>query len=464
MSVSWTAVFFIIFAALEILSLLTIPSVVLRRRGNPISASAWLVALVTLPGITWLLWFIFGRTHLSRRTRRHAEARAEVSRKMKELEAGSSRLDDLIPQRARRNHSFSTSHNEVLLLPDGHNAYPQLEEALRGAKKSINMFFFSFEMDSTGHRILDLLIEKEKTGVVVRLLVDGLGTQKGEKKIRKKLSGTGVQMSVFLPKKLRKLRLPRLNFVNHRKIVVIDDEVGFTGGMNIGEDYEKRWRDLMLRVKGPTVFWLNNIFLEDWFFATGELLETPECKTDPKAEKSVDVTLVASGPSTEGWIEDAFFSSIVAAKKRIWLTTPYLIPTAPIQQALRSAAGRGVDVRILIPNKCDVLIVHWAARPYFRSLLNNGIRLFEYDGMVHGKALIADDYCAVGSANLDYRSMHLSFEICCFMDDAELTEQLCDWYSDLLAKSHEAHTADLDKMTRTELFTEGIAHLFSPLL
>ncbi len=459
-----TVALIIVFLGLELLSLLSIPSVLARRRGHPISASAWLIALVALPGVAWVMWFVFGRTRLSRKTRRHAQARDRVSQQLGRLRAETVRLDELIPLRARGRHSFSTSGNQVTLLADGDEAFSRLEGEIRAAERCIHLFFFTFAMDRTGRRILSELVEKSQRGVKVRLMVDGLGSQASERQIKKSIAGTGIDFAVFLPKKLRPLHLPRLNFVNHRKIVVIDDRIAFTGGMNIGNEYAQEWRDLMLVLGGPAVFWLNNVFLEDWYFATDELLKTPECVPRRNDSNAASVTVLASGPSTEGWIEDAYFNAIVSSRKRLWISSPYLLPTEALRRALRSAAGRGVDVRIVIPRKSDVLIAHWAARPYLRSLLRDGVHLYEYEGMVHGKALVADDYCAVGSANLDYRSMHLSFELCCLVDDENLTKEVSNWLEGLFAKSHRTREETLDARTSQERLLETVAHLFSPLL
>ena len=248
------------------------------------------------------------------------------------------------------------------------------------------------------------------------------------------------------------------------KIVIIDDTIGFTGGANIGNDYSKRWHDLMLRLEGPSVASLNHHFLEDWYFATDEFIEPSSPFEKHKRTEGSCVMTVASGPSTEGWIHDAFFSAINRAKERLWLTTPYLIPTDPLRQAIRSAAGRGVDVRIIIPETSDVWIANWAARPYFRPLLRDRVRLYRCPTMVHAKSLIVDDFACVGSANLDNRSMELSCEVCCFLDDDAIVRELSQWQQTLMAKSEEVSEESLEELSKNERLQESIAHLFSPLL
>ncbi len=453
---------FLVFAALEMLSLATMPSVLLRRRGNPVSATGWLVALVALPGLSWLLWIVFGRTRLERRTRRQLRSRAR--RHSVAFNRSKTCFEDYVPARAYRDDGFCSSDNQVELLKDGHRAFPRLEDALRGAQCHIHVFFFCFEMDDTGERLLSILKERSAAQVVVRLLVDGLGSQSSYKELTRRLEGSNVRLEVFLPKKLRPLHLPRLNFVNHRKIVVIDEAVAFTGGMNVGDDYARNWRDLMVRLEGPAAYFLNHVFLEDWYFACEELLPTPAPPGPAASRSGTDVAVFASGPSTEAWIQDAYFASIVRARRRVWLTTPYLIPTVPLQHALRYAAGRGVDVRIVLPRTSDVRIASWAGRPYYRALIRDGVRIFEYDKMVHAKAIVADDLAGVGSANLDYRSMHLSFEILCLVDDPRTAEELAVWMEELREQSKEVTLEILDGCSRRERLLESAAHLLSPLL
>lgn len=449
---------------LELLSLASIPNVLMKRRGQPTSAAAWSLALILLPGIALIAWWTIGRTRLERRLRRHISARGRVQ--SGPFNQDNTAFNRYVPERAAGTHFFSSCHNHVRLLFDGRSAFSELGRALSEAQHVIHLFFYVFELDATGQDICRCLIDRRDAGVAVRLLLDGFGCQSTSKQLRELLEPHGVEVAVFLPRKLNPFHAPRLNFANHRKIVVVDNRIGFTGGMNIGDEYARDWRDLMVRLEGPAVGALNHVFLEDWFFATEELLRTPAA-LDPQllVGATSPVAVVASGPDTESWIHDAYFASITGAKARLWVATPYFIPTAALKQALRTAAGSGVDVRVVVPRESDVALVCWAGRSYFRSLLDDGVRVFEYQpGMLHAKAFVVDEHCFVGSANVDHRSMELSFEVCCLIASADCTAELAAWMEGLMDESEEVTKRSLERKPKREKVFEAAAHLLGPLL
>lgn len=455
------------FVALEICALLSVPSVLLRRRGRPTSALAWLLALLALPAIGSVAWWAIGRTRMERRLRQ----RSKKKRDFIEVHGTPSKeatdvFKNLLPERARTDYAFASVGNAVELLADGPNAYPALRESLGKASQSIHLLFYIFELDATGVSICELLIKKAKEGILVRLLLDGLGSQKTWHRLKKLLEPHGVQVAVFLPSRIWPLYAPRFNFINHRKIVVIDNRVAFTGGMNIGADYENSWRDLMLKLQGPAVEGLNHIFLEDWYFASGDDIPDPlrgahECRSD-----GTDIAVVSSGPDTEGWIHDAYFLAITQAKSKVVIATPYFIPTAGLLTALRTAAGRGVEVSIVVPSLSDVKIVKWASRSFYPLLVDVGVRIFEYSAnMLHAKAMVVDDkILSVGTANIDNRSLRLNFEVSCFLSDEKMAKDLSTWLAHLLKESTEMTPEFLEKKGIPRKLLESAAHLLSPLL
>lgn len=449
----------------EIGALLSVPSVLLKRRGRPLSALTWLFALIAMPVVGFLAWWAFGRTRIERRLRPHVQRKkAYVRRHGAPRTARQTRFDPLLPERARGEYAFFSEANRIQLLTDGKSAFAAMEKELSAATHSIHLLFYIFKLDDTGNRLCALLAERARAGVEVRVLVDGFGSQATVRRLRRCLEGPNVRLGVFLPSRLWPLHSPRFNFINHRKILVVDNRIAFSGGMNIGREYEDEWRDLMLRAEGPSVQALNHIFLEDWYFSTGEAITDPLRASDASGQ-GCGVAIVSSGPDTEAWIHDAYFMAMTRTEKRLWLVTPYFIPTAAILTALRTAAGRGVDVRLIVPRLSDVKVATWASRSYYGILLAAGVRIFESHGpMLHAKAMVLDDFCAVGTVNIDQRSMRLNFEVCAFVDDPAVTRQLATWMLGLAEPSEEMSQERLARVAYLQSLGESVAHLLSPLL
>jgi cardiolipin synthase A/B len=457
-SFAWTV------ATLQVLALISVPNVLLRRRGKPLAALAWLLALFALPGVGLLAWWAFGRTTIERRRRKRTEKKKVFSKHhgRPKTEPGT-RFDDFFPDRAR-DSAFASRGNRVRLLADGREFFDALELACENAKRRIHVQMYIFEYDQTGRRFLELLERRAAEGLEVRVLLDGFGSRGAFRRLRRLQKTSRMSIAYFLPSRLSPIHSPRLNFSNHRKIVIVDDHLAFTGGMNIARQYEHAWRDLMLEVRGPAARSLHHVLLDDWYFATDENL--PEPDTAPPFPDGDDLAVVASGPDTEPWIHDAFFVAITQAKRRILLVTPYFIPTPALVTALRTASARGVDVRVVLPSKSDVWLVTWASRSYYRQLVQAGVRIFEYPGpMLHAKALVQDDeLLSVGTANVDSRSHGLSFEVSCFVSSVELNRQLSAWITELVSVSREADLESLDEKGAPQKIVESAAHLLSPLL
>ncbi|HSC86338.1 MAG TPA: cardiolipin synthase [Polyangiaceae bacterium] len=453
--------------AVEFLALITLPSVLLSRRGRPTAAIAWIFAVLALPLLGSLMWWTFGRTRIERKKRKRAQRKRSYRARTGRGDASgqTTSLDRLMPERARNGSAYCSGGNRLAVSTEGQKAFAALERAIDDAEHTIHLLYYIFNDDSTGRRIAERLVAKARAGVTVRVLLDGFGSQAGTGRLRRDLTRGGVQVAIFLPSPLNPLHAPRINFTNHRKIAVFDGVVAFTGGMNIGEEYELRWRDLMMRIEGPAVAGLDDVFLEDWYFATNEAVHDVE-RPDRSGAPGSEVAVIASGPDTEPWIHDAYFLAITRAERRVWLVTPYFIPTPPIVTALRTAAGRGVDVRIVVPDSSDVALVKWASRSFYKPLVQAGVRIFEYEGpMLHAKAFVGDDdLLAVGSANIDSRSFGLSFEVACFAQDGAIHTALSQWVEDLMSSSVEATEEWLSRKTTLEKVTESAAHLFSPIL
>ncbi len=456
-----------VFLGLEFLALASVPSVLLRRRGRPTAALAWLLTLFALPAVGGICWWAFGRTRFERKKRQRVRKKEAFARTRSgpELRRHTA-FDPLITDRAVGEYTFPTGSNHIELLLDGKNAFPKMEEALRQAKHSIHALYYIWQEDETGRRFRDLLVERAHAGVQVRVLVDGFGSRKFAGKFSQPLRDAGAKIGVFLQSRFASFRKQRLNFVNHRKILIVDGAVAFTGGMNVGDEYARKWRDAMVRLEGPAVAALDHVFLDDWYFATNELLDDPEHPPTPPTPDGVDAAIIASGPDTEAWIHDAYFVALTRAEERAWMATPYFLPGPAILAALRTAAGRGVDCRIVLPSASDVRIVKWAARSYYRTLVEAGVRIFEYQGpMLHAKALLTDrTVVSIGTSNVDSRSFRLSFEVSCFAAAPALNAQLAEWHEGLVRDSREVTSETLSREPTLQKLGESAAHLLSPLL
>ena len=469
----------LIFVVLQAAALLSVPSVLLRRRSRPMAKLSWLLALFAVPGVGVLAWWLIGRTHLQRKRRRRAaseQAYAQQCDKLPRTETGTP-FDHLIPSRARGRSIFTSVGNRVTLLVNGAEAIPAMERALRSAERSINLLFYIFKPDETGRHLRSLLIERARAGVKVRVLVDAQGSSGFTARFARPLREAGAQVAWFLPSKFANLARPRVNFVNHRKILVVDGAVAFTGGMNIGDEYARLWQDMMVQVEGGAVEALQHVFLEDWYFATGELVEElmplrsvrtslPPPAPLGRVSRDVACAVVASGPDSEAWIHDAYFAGLVQARRRIWIATPYFIPSPSLLMALRTAANRGVDVRIVVPAKSDVPLVTWASRSFYPQLLEAEARIFEYQGEVlHAKAWLVDDtLSSVGTANVDSRSFRLSFEVIGLFLSDNLNRDLAAWHERLVSNSRELSLQSVRSQSTGQKLLESAANLLSPLL
>lgn len=468
LSAQWRFGWFgVVTAISELVALLTIPSVLLRRQGNPRAALSWLLAMFAIPAMGVVAWWAIGRTHIERKRKRFTESKREAAerRGTPHSEVGTP-FDGLLPPRALGDSIFATSGNDVELMFEGETAFATLHELIDQAKKAIHVQFYIFKNDDTGRALRNLLAKKAREGIAVRILIDAWGTPRFTGSFSDPLREAGAQVAAFLPSRFQPILAPRLNFANHRKVVTIDEEVAFVGGMNVGDEYAHEWKDVLAKIRGPAVRALDHVFLDDWEFASNQTVTHKEFDRPPPQGAAVCAVL-SSGPDREAYyIHDAYFTLFTHAERRIWIVTPYFIPSDAISTALRTAADHGVDVRIVIPSTSDVPIVKHAARSYYLELLHGGVKIYEYQGpMLHAKAFVVDaDTCAVGSANVDTRSFRLSFEVSCVFKDEGTCEHLSAWFGELLTNSHQVTVEECLNRSTGEKLLESVAHLWSPLL
>ena len=468
----WFAVF------ADLLAIGHIPSVIARRQGRPMAALAWILGLIAVPYIGVVLWWFLGRTHLHRPVMRRRRLQFRFRKRSRfQVEGSGSRSGAWSPNSAAADFPFeyhARRLTEGLFPPiripepeviEDSSGFSDFLDALRGAQFEIRILFYIWTGDATGREVRDILCERARAGVRVFVLLDGMGGRSVSGSFMNPLRRSGAQVSVFLPVRFRPWA-PSINFRNHRKLALVDGVVAFTGGMNVADEYRYRWHDFLVRFRGDAVDHLDEIFREDWHFATGRVL-SPLTAPRKRVRSGALCAMVASGPDREAdRAHDGMFSLISLARKRVWLMTPYFVPGTALLAALRTASLRGVDVRVLTPGRSDVPFLRMASRSYHGALLQAGMRIFEYGPrFLHAKGLLIDDDTAViGSANVDVRSFRMNFEIVCFLRSRKLAASLARMFVRDFALSHEIGEEEVAARPRWQRQLESAAQLLAPIL
>jgi cardiolipin synthase len=342
---------------------------------------------------------------------------------------------------------------EVTLLQNGDAFYPSMLEAIRRARDSINFEVYIFDPDAIGRQFLDAFKERSRAGIEVRLLLDAFGSSKLRKREREDLKEAGVRVSRFRPFNLR--NLVRLYRRTHRRAIVIDGRIGFTGGAAISEKWKgnvtntHEWRDSMTRVTGPMVSGIQSAFASNWVYCTGEVIAGPRFfPTLDRTDGPCGLSVVSSPSDALQPVRLLFWVSFKNARRRLWICNSYFIPDKRLRDALVERAKQGIDARILVPgNHTDAVPVQWAGRSYYEELLTAGVRIFEYTpAMMHAKTAVVDgSWSIVGSANLDERSMELNEENVLGIADVRFAKSIEDGLTADFARSKEILLADWKK-------------------
>ncbi|MBC7872615.1 MAG: cardiolipin synthase [Ferruginibacter sp.] len=371
-------------------------------------------------------------------------------------------------------HSPLTRKNRVKLLVNGEEKFPELRDALQQAKHHIHIEYYIYEQDEIGMEIIELLIKKAKEGIQVRFIYDDFGSPSIKNKIEKRMQEAGVQVHPF-HKVHFYLLANRLNYRNHRKIVVIDGQTAFVGGINISDKYinnkpgQMYWRDTHMRIDGPGVFYLQYLFISDWNFCCPKALKPEQLHFVPHKVISEDTYLQVSASGPDSLQPSVLFSLlqvIYLAKEEILITTPYFIPGDSILEALRVAALSGLSVKLLVPGVSDSKFVNAASKSHYAELLRAGVDIYLYQkGFVHAKTLITDSKMSViGTANMDYRSFELNFEVNVIVYDKNFATQMRNVFFNDLKDAEKIDPELWHKRRGYEQFPEKIARLFSPIM
>lgn len=458
---------------------------ILLKNINPTKTVSYIIVLVFFPFFGLIVYYLFGQEYRKDKifNRKHILNQKLIENVNRQLEPGKQEIkdlqDDLLEERIKlvkllhsSKESPLTTKNDVQIIKNGENKFKFLLEDLKNAANHIHLEYYILRDDRIGMEIIDVLCDKATQGIDVKLSIDDVGSSIS-RKTKNKLSKSGVQWHSFMP-----VLFPgftgKMNYRNHRKIVIIDGEIGYIGGINISDTYvnyddsDAYWRDTHLRIVGEAVQALQIHFLMTWEFVSGKDLEIKENYfTNEAYDINVPIQIAASGPDTD-WanIMEVIFTAIVTSEKYVYLTTPYFIPNDQIITAMQVASKSGVDVRLLIPKDSDSWTAKHATNSYLECLMEANVKVYRYcKGFIHAKTMVVDDmFSTVGTSNMDYRSFNINFEINAIMYDEAKSKEL---KSHFLEDLEDSEIVDLERWrTRSKIqkLKESYSRLWAPLL
>lgn len=455
--------------------LFTIVIVLLDNR-NPVKTMAWILVLVFLPVVGLAFYFFFGRNTRKERLISKKGFSRLSKRPMAEYQAQEALGDftgrnQLIPFFHKVSNALPFEGNDVQVFTDGYSMYQELFRRIAKAKHHIHLEFYIFENDAVGRLLRDLLIDKAREGVSVRLLYDDVGCWDVNPMFYDEMLCEGIEVRSFL-----KVRFPqftsKVNYRNHRKLAIIDGKVGFIGGMNIALRYLKGvpwgvWRDTHICLKGKAVYGIQTAFLTDWFAVDRTLLTSAQYFPKMASVGTSVAQIVTSDPVGE-WhdIMLGLVKAISCAQRYIYVETPYFLPTEQVMAAFQTAALSGVDVRLMIPKKADAFITHKGTMSYLDELMKSGVKVYFYRaGFLHSKLWVADDeWASVGSTNLDFRSFEHNFEANAFFYDEKTVCTLKEIFLEDMKKCMTLSQKIWDKRSFKNKIVESVVRLLAPLL
>jgi cardiolipin synthase len=462
-------------------------AVIFMERKDPTATLAWVLVLLLFPGLGFLFYLLLSQNICKKKIftmKIYAKKTFGDYLKCQQdiFNAGEIKFNDkninfykdLIKMNLFANSISFTQNNNVEIFKDGKEKFAELFKCMEAAKNHIHVQYYIIRNDRVGNELLSILVKKAEEGLEVRLLYDSVGGREISKNTVDRLNKSGVKVASFFSSKFPFLFNFKINYRNHRKIVVIDGEIGFIGGFNVGEEYVGLnehfgyWRDTHIKIVGDAVIDLQTRFFLDWIHASKEEMGyLPKYFPDTKNKGSVGIQIVSSGPDNSNEvIKCNYIKMIDSAKKNIYLQTPYFIPDTSVLDSIKIAALSGVDVRILIPCKPDHPFVYWATNWYCGELLRYGVKVYTYEnGFLHAKTLIVDGIVSsVGTANFDVRSFKLNFEGNAIIYDTRTSLKLKEiFFEDLDYSLELTRELYLDRGIGVK-FKESISRLFAPLL
>ena len=461
--------------------------IVFFERREPKTVWTWLLLLYFIPVLGIFLYFMVGhdfhREHIFRTNEIEDAIYSAISKQeetiiRKEFQPADPRLQklsDMMLMNLEAADAVYSADNQIEIYTDGKEKFAALYEEIRKAQSYIHIQYYIIRNDELWQPFEKLLIEKVQQGVEVRLLYDSMGSRTMKKRDWKRLRSAGIQVGEFFPALFGRLQL-RMNYRNHRKIVVIDGRTAFVGGFNIGREYVGLdpkfgyWRDTHLQIRGSAVLSLHIRFILDWNYATKQNLFLTDRYFQGYEEEACGeeaVQIITSGPDSK-WqnIRNVYLKMISKARKNIYIQTPYFIPDETVMSAIRIAALSGVDVRVMIPCKPDHPFVYWATYSYIGDLLDAGAKCYTYDnGFLHAKGMVVDGVVSCyGTANMDIRSFKLNFEVSAVVYSVETAERLEAVFMEDLKSCTRVTRYLYGRRSFVVRFKEQFSRLFSPLL
>lgn len=466
-----------------ILALIAAAAILLKNI-NPTKTLSYLIALLAFPFVGLVVYIFFGQDYrkfkifkkknvLNQKNIKdwaqqlilNKEEAYDISAKALN---GNTKIIELVDSEKR---SPLTVNNKVEVIINGEEKFKRLFEDIKKATSSIHLEYYIINDDEIGGELIDLLCERAKDGILVRINYDSVASSFTQKSIRC-LKESGAKMYPFMPVYFPKFA-SKVNYRNHRKIAVIDGKIGYVGGINIADEYVNKegrryWRDTHLRIEGQAVGILQFHFSLDWDFVTDNDIEIDETWfPDTEITHKTPMQIAASGPDTE-WanIMEAMFTAINSASRYVYITTPYFIPNDEMTLAMSTASRSGVDVRLIIPKSCDSWAAKYATYSYLETLLKAGVKVYLYDkGNIHAKTMIVDDvFTTVGTSNMDYRSFHINFEINALIYDEKITKELLEIFIDDLQYSEQVDAERWMDRGLSQRLKESFCRLWAPLL
>ena len=464
----------LLFQVLYVVTALGTMIIVISENRNPVKTISWVLVLLFLPLVGLIIYYFFGIDNRKNRLISH-KTHKKINKIANEEFAHIS-LDSVSPKykglaTSLLAESALYGYSDVSFFDSGKDFFAELFARVKNAKKFIHIEYYIFNDDKIGNELSNLLIEKANEGIEVRLIYDYVGNWKVDKKFYQHLSENGVQTVAFLPVKF-KYFTSRVNYRNHRKIIVIDGDVGYLGGMNVADRYIEGvefgiWRDIQIRIDGHAVSGLQSSFVLDWYSATGQILKD-RFYYPPLDKKGQSLIQIVNGSpfGTDKFIHTGFLNAINSASKSILMQTPYFVPTDGLLLGLILASKKGVKISLMLPEKADTKLVHIASRSFLQDLINVGVRIYFYKkGFLHSKLLVIDNELTItGSANLDVRSFEHNFEIAAFIYDKETSARATKIFEIDLQDSERLNKDVWCKRKWYYRFIESLMRLISPLL
>ena len=470
---------------LYLLTVVFIAILIILENRNPVKTISWILVLVLLPLIGIVFYLFFGQEY--RKSKMYSRKGLKDLEKLRNLTL--EQLDNLPENHFQINsrlyskkrlmnlmlsnsNAILTNNNEIQVLRNGEETFPEIFRTIESAKHHIHLEYYIIEDDRIGNHLRKLLIRKALEGVEVRLIYDDVGSWELKRKFIRSMSDAGIKVDCFM-----RVRFPMLtskvNYRNHRKILVVDGETAFVGGLNFADRYRDgvpgigHWRDTHLKVVGGGATALHIIFMADWYFVSKEILKGDQYFKPFESGNGKLVQMTASGPDSD-WesISQAYFTAIASATNFVFISTPYLMPTPDIVTALKTSALGGIDVRIIVPGLSDAITPKWGTNSFVEELLEAGVKVYFYRaGFIHSKVIVVDGiFSSVGTANLDFRSLETNFEVNAMIYDEEIAGILASQFLEDQDKSELIILEEWIKRPRINKIKESFSRLLSPML